>query len=322
MSREEAHRLLERSREVRWRFPSSSGSPVLADQDTWAEQLLSEKESFSAAARSLIESGDDHDATELAANVWRLWVMAGDPLGGRAFLAAVLDGREEEPSRAKALALYGDGLLAFMVGAHDDSRARSEASVQAARAVQDPEALALAHLGLSRVAFLDGDYDRARSLAAQARGFAHALDPALGQAPLHMHAQGTRLTGDYDQAAGLFEESLVLNRRLGDLGMVGVELHNLGHVEIHRGNIDAAERYFAECEELGASDDAYSAAMTHLNRAVVAFARGEDDRAKALLRDAESVLGETDPYPAPDDRFELDWLRGQLAEASEARGVQ
>ena len=322
MSREEAHRLLERSREVRWRFPSSSGSPVLADQDTWAEQLLSEKESFSAAARSLIESGDDHEATELAANVWRLWVMAGDPLGGRAFLAAVLDGREEEPSRAKALALYGDGLLAFMVGAHDDSRARSEASLQAARAVQDPEALALAHLGLSRVAFLEGEYDHARSLAAQALGFARTLDPAMEQAPLHMHAQSTRFTGDYDQAAALFEESLALNRRLGDLGMVGVELHNLGHVEIHRGNVGAAERYFAECEQLGASDDAYFEAMTNLNRAVVAFAREENDRARALLGDAESVLGETDPYPAPDDRFELDWLRGQLAEASGARGAQ
>jgi tetratricopeptide (TPR) repeat protein len=322
VSREEAHGLLERSREVRWRFPSSSGSPVLADQDTWAEQLLSEKESFSAAARSLVESGDDHEATELAANVWRLWVMARDPLGGRAFLAAVLDGREEEPSRARALALYGDGLLAFMVGAHDDSRARSEASLQAARAVQDPEALALAHLGLSRVAFLDGDYDSARSLAAQARGFAHALDPAMGQAPLHMHAQGTRFTGNYEAAAALFEESLALNRRLGDLGMVGVELHNLGHVEIHRGNVDAAERHFAECEQLGASDDAYSLAMTHLNQAVVAFARGDSDRARALLGDHESILDETETYPAPDDRFELDWLRGQLAEASGARDVQ
>jgi tetratricopeptide (TPR) repeat protein len=322
VSREEAHRLLERSREVRWRFPSSSGSPVLAGRDAWAEQLLPEKESFAAATQSLIESGDDHEATELAANVWRLWVVAGDALGGRAFLATVLDAREEEPSRAKALALYGDGLLAFMVGAHDDSRARSEASLQGARAVQDPEALALAHLGLSRVAFLDGDFDRARSLAAQARGFAHALDPAMGQAPLHMDAQGTRFTGDYEAAAALFEESLALNRRLGDLGMVGVELHNLGHVEIHRGNIDAAERYFAECEQLGASDDAYSAAMTHLNQAAVAFARGETDRARALLGDAESILGATDPYPAPDDRYELDWLRGQLAEASGAGGVQ
>lgn len=322
ISLEEAHRLLERSREVRWRFPSSSGSPVLAGQDAWAEQLLSEKESFAAAARLLIESGDDNKATELAANVWRLWVLARDPLEGRAFLAAVLDGREEEPSRAKALALYGDGLLAIMVGAHEDSRARGEACLEAARAVQDPEALALAHLGLSRVAFLDSEYDHARSLATQAREFARTLEPALGQAPLHMHAQGTRLTGNYDQAAALFEESLALNRRLGDLGMVGVELHNLGHVEIHRGNIDAAERYFAESEELTASDDAYGAAMTHLNRAVVALARGEDDRARALLGVSESLLMETDLYQAPDDRFELDWLRGQLAEASGARGVQ
>jgi len=322
MSLEEAQRLLERSRQVRWRFPSSSGSPVLAGQDAWAKQLLSEKESFVAAARLLIESGDDHEATELAANVWRLWVVARDPLRGRAFLATVLDGQRADPSRARALALYGDGLLAFMVGAHDDSRARNEASLKTARAVQDPEALALAHLGLSRVAFLDGEYDHVRSLAAQAREFARALEPALGQAPLHMHAQGTRLTGNYEAAAALFEESLALNRRLGDLGMVGVELHNLGHVEIHRGNIDPAERYFAECEELGASDDAYGAAMTHLNRAAVAFARGEDDRARELLADAEARLGETDPYPAPDDRFELDWLRGQLAAASGARGVQ
>ena len=321
MSLEKAHRLLERSREVQWRFPSSSGNPVFADQDVWAEQLVSEKEFFAAAASFLSESGDDHEATELAANVWRLWVVVRDPLGGRAFLATVLDGREEEPSRAKALALYGDPLLAFMVGAHDDSRARSEASLEAARAVQDPEALALAHLGLSRVAFLDGEYDLARSLAAQAREFARTLEPALGQAPLHMHAQGTRLTGDYDQAAALFEESLALNRRLGDLGMVGVELHNLGHVEIHRGNIDAAERYFAECEELGASDDAYGAAMTRLNRAVVAFARGEDDRARALLGDAESLLDGTDFYPAPDDRFELEGLRERLAQASGARAV-
>jgi tetratricopeptide (TPR) repeat protein len=321
MSLEEARRLLERSREVRWRFPSSSGSPVLAEQDAWAKQLLSEKESFAAAARLLSESGDDHEATELAANVWRLWVLARDPLEGRALLAAVLDGREDEPSRAKALALYGDGLLAFMVGAHEDSRARSEASLEAARAVQDPEALALAHLGLSRVAFLDGEYDLARSLAAEAREFARTLEPALGQAPLHMHAQSTRLTGDYDRAAALFEESLALNRRLGDLGMVGVELHNLGHVEIHRGNIDAAERYFVECQELGASDDGFGAAMTRLNRAVVAFARGEDERARALLGD-ESLLVETDFFQAPDDRFELDWLRERLAEASGTRGVQ
>jgi len=239
--------------------------------------------------------------------------MARDPLAGRAFLATVLDGRTGEPSRARALALYGDGLLAFMVGAHDDSLARNEESLEAARAVQDPEALARAHLGLSRMAFVDGDYERARLLAAQAREFARALDPGYEQAPLHMHAQGIRLAGDYEQAAALLEGDLALNRRLGDHGMVGVELHNLGHVELHRGNIDVAERYFAECEQLGAHDDAHAVAMTHLNQAAVLFARGDNDRAVALFAEAESVLEKAGADPAPDDRFELDWPRGQLA---------
>jgi tetratricopeptide (TPR) repeat protein len=318
ISRGEAERLLALSREARWTFPSSAGNPVLVDEGAgaWVERVVPEQESFVEAARFLIENGDKEAATELAANVWRLWMMSRDIAGGRAFLAAVLDGGEGQPSRARALALYGDGLLAFWQGADDESRGRNKAALDAARAVDDPEALALAHLGLSRVAILDGEYDRARSLAAQAREFARSLDPSMGQAPLHMHAQATRLAGDYDQAAALFAESLDLNRRLGDQGMVGVEQHNLGHVEIHRGNIDVAERYFAECAELGSADDPYSAAMTHLNQAVVAFGRGDHDRAGALLASTQSILDETGTDPSSDDQFEIDWLRGQLAEAS------
>lgn len=171
----------------------------------------------------------------------------------------------------------------------------------------------MAHLGLSRVAVDDGDYERARSLAAKAREFARAFDPAMGQAPLHLHAQATRLAGDYDEAAALFRESLELNRRIGDTGMVGVELHNLGHVEIHRGAADAAERYFAECAQLGSGEDAYSKAMTQLNEAAVAWARGDSDRAAELLARADAILDEGGIDPSSDDRFELDWLRRQLA---------
>jgi hypothetical protein len=250
---------------------------VLAGEAGWADEIVTERESFASAARSLIESGDEEAATELATNVWRLWVVARDPHDGRTFLAAVLDGRDGEPSRTRALALYDDGLLALMVGAHEDSRARSEASLEAARTVGDPEALALAHLGLSRVAFLDGDYEGARLLAAVARDFARALDPALGQAPLHMHAQGTRFSGDYEQAAALFEESLALNRRIGD-------------------------------QALGTTDDPYAVAAAHLNRVAVAFAfaRSDGDRATALLADTDSMLEESRTDLAPDDRFELD----------------
>jgi ATP/maltotriose-dependent transcriptional regulator MalT len=262
----------------------------------------------------LAERGDHAAAIELAANAWRIWLVARDVAGGRAFLAAVLDGTAETPSRERALALYGDGLLAFWQGAHEDSRRRNDAALEAARTADDPEALALAHLGLSRVAVEDGDYERGRELAVAARTHARGLGAAMRQAPLHLHAQSTRLAGDYDAAAELFAESLALNREIGDEGMVCVELHNLGHVEIHRGNPDAAERRFAEAARLSSAGDPYSAAMSSLNDAVVAHSRGEGARASALLDRAESTLLEARIPAAADDRFELDWLRERLAD--------
>jgi tetratricopeptide (TPR) repeat protein len=180
-------------------------------------------------------------------------------------------------------------------------RARNQAALEAAQAVGDPEALALAHLGLSRVAFEDGDYKRALAQARAAREHARDLQTALDQGPLHTEAQSTRMLGDLDRAADLLAESLALNRRIGDTGMVAVELHNLGHVEIRRGNVEAVERIF---DELGAGDDAQST----LSGAALAHARGDDHRARELFARAELVRGEL----AADDRAELDWLREHL----------
>src|SRR5439155_1280011 len=87
-------------------------------------------------------------------------------------------------------------------------------------------------------------------------------------------AAGTRLAGDHTQAIKLYRESLALNRRLGDTRMVGVELHNIGHVEVHRGNAEAAERAFAECAEMRNREDPYDNAMTHLNAAAPRDAEG------------------------------------------------
>lgn len=299
MDQQEAGRLLALSRDLRWTFPSSSGNPLRPDENS-VDGTLPERRSFAEAARFLADSGDAERATELAANAWRLWMAPPrDPEGGRAFLAAVLEVEQTDPARARSLALYGDGLFAFWLGAHEESRRRNEEALETARACGDPEALTLACLGLSRVALDDGDHERARSLAVEARRHARVVGGAMGQAPLHLHAQAVRLRGDLDEAAALFEESLELNRCLGDPGMVNVELHNLGHVEVRRGNPDAAGPYF---EELGT-------ARTHLNDAALAFARGDRELARALLTRAEA------DEDAGDDRAELDLLRGRLAEA-------
>jgi tetratricopeptide (TPR) repeat protein len=303
MTRAEAERLLGLARQANLVGP---------DAARWVARLAPEREELVEAARFLAEHGQEEAAVELAAGVWRLWLLSGEVAGGRRLCAAALDVGAARPSRARALALYGDGSLAFREGAQTQSQARNQAALQVARAVGDREAEAQALEGLRRVAFRDGDYPRVRSLAAKARERIRDLDAAAGVAPLHMLAAGTRLAGDYDQAVELYAESLELNRRLGDRRMVGMELHNLGHLELHRGNLEAAERCFAEVAGLRDPHDPYMAGMAQLNQAALAVAHGDRERAAELLRDMQTTLDGAGIVLDPDDAFEVDWLHEQL----------
>ena len=291
MEREEAERLLEVARAAWWAFPTSFGRPVAEEPGEAVEQLLEERGRLAEAARVL----SPEEAAELGARAWRVWVLARDEAGGRAFLAAALERGGSACDRA--LGLYGDGVLALRLGAVEEARELGEAALEAARACGEAEPLALAHVGLARAEFERGEYARARELAAAAREHARDLELEVVRVPLHVEAQSIRMLGDLDRAAELLAESLALNRRIGDLGMVGVEVHNIAHVELRRGNPARALELFAE---LGPPDS--------LNAPFVAYAEGNTERARQQLEAA--------PPPAelpPDDRAELEWLRASLA---------
>lgn len=303
MTGEEAKRLVVLAREAKLVGP---------DTGRWVERLAPRRHEFLEAARVLTAQGEEDTAADLGASIWRLWSLSGDVPGGRQFLSTALDVSRPKPSRARALALYGDGVLAFRAGAQAESEARDEQALEAARAVGDREAEALALVGLSRVALRNGDYPRVQSLAARARELTRDLDEAAGAAPLHLLAAGTRLAGDYNGAVDLYTESLELNRRLGDSRGVAMELHNIGHVEIHRGNVREAERYFTECAVVRNQDDPYESAMTHLNQATLSLARGDRDHAAELLRRMRSTLEGAAIVLDPDDAFEVKCLHDQL----------
>src|SRR5438094_5867548 len=203
MTDEKARHLLALSRQIHWDFPPSQGTPIIKGHPKSQQvvQAAQERESYATAARVLLDNGDEEGAVEIASNTWRLWRVARDVASGRAFLATVLDKSEKRPSRARSLALYGDALLAFLQGHIEESRQRSQEALDSALVGSDPEALTLAYLALSRVAFEDGDYAQSLNLAVKAGDFARNQDPALRQAPLFLHASATRMTGDYDQAA-------------------------------------------------------------------------------------------------------------------------
>ena len=306
MTREEAERLLLLAREAQLVGPEAT---------SWIERLGPKRQEIVEAVGWLAGNEEEEAAVELAAGVWRLWLTVGDVAGGRQMLAAALDLDHPKLSHARALALYADGVLAFREGAQAASRARNDEALNEARALGDTQAEALALVGLSRVAFRDGDNARVRSLAGKARELSHRLGDAAEAAPLHMLAAGTRLGGDYDAAIALYTESLELSRRLKDSRGVSMELHNIGHVQLHRGNVDDARRCFAACAEFRDEDDPYGAAMTHLNRAALAFATGDRGAAAELVRQTQATLDAVGIVLDPDDAFEVKWLQGQLATA-------
>jgi tetratricopeptide (TPR) repeat protein len=293
MTRDEAERLLAPSREA--------GSLGPDDRVNLTE-----------AVRFFAANGDDESAAELAENVWRLWLVAGDVSGGRELLRIALDAGEGTLTHARALALYADGLLAFRAGAQAESEERNEAALEEARTIGDREVETLALVGLSRVALRDGDYPRVRSRAAEALELARVLGDDARVMPLHLLAAGTRLGGDRDRAIELYTESLELNQRLGDTRMVGVELHNIGHVELHRGNLETAEQFFAECQDIRSPDDPYDNAMTHLNKAALAFHHGDKEGASDELELTRTTLAEAGIVLDPDDAFEVHWLQERI----------
>ncbi len=305
MTHDEAVSLLSLSRQVRWDFPTSSGRPVRGEPTGDVARLVEARPRLGDAVLAFETALEPDLAAELAARCWRLWILARDVPGGRAFLAPVVDG---PATRWRSLVRYGDGLLAFWQGDLAASRARSEAALADAGA--DPEALALGHLGVARAAVSDADAAKGTEHALAARARARDLGEPFEQAPLHMHAQARLLAQDLDEAAVLFEESLALNRRLQDAGMVVCELHNLGFVQVRRGAADAAEQLFAECERLSPAEDPFARAFGELNRGAVAFVRRDPGTARLKLGAAEALLREAGLDP--DGEADVRWLREKL----------
>ena len=213
----------------------------------------------------------------------------------------------------RARALYADGLFAFRSGDQQRSRARNEEALRVARKTDDVRGECDALTGLARVALRDGRYGEVVVLAREGRERARVVGDGEAEAPpLHLHAAGLRLQQDYTGARELYLESLHLNTARGSASWVAMEQRNLGWVELHLGNVDAAEARFRECGS-GAVDDAYAAALSSLDWAAIAVARGNMVEAKRRFIAGKQALEELGVVLDPDDRSELDWLSGQVA---------
>ena len=169
---------------------------------------------------------------------------------------------------------------------------------------------------MSRVALREGLLSEVEQYAREAQAVARAAgDGRLERIPLHMLAVAARMGGDRSTARRLYEQSIELNRSLGELRMAAAECHNLAYVELHDGAAARARTLFdqarTEAMQLG-----YDGLLPYLvaDRAALAAEDGDPVRSARLLGVALAAFEASGQIPDPDDAAEHARLRRRLAD--------
>ena len=243
---------------------------------------------------------------------WREWFDRGELDEGAARVREALDAsRDDPPSVERVRVLYGAHLFAFRRA--EPSAGYAQEALDLARGLGDVRGECDGLTGLARAALRSGDYAKVAEFASEGLGKARTVgDREAEGAPLHLYAAGVRLSGDYDRARELYLESVALGEELGQEGRVAMEFHNLGWVELHRGDVDSAAEMFA-ARDARSGRDAYGDAWADLNRAALALAHGNRAEAQRLYESGRRSLDELGAALDPDDQFEMDWLTTKLA---------
>lgn len=272
------------------------------DTEVWLDRLEETHDSLHQLVERSLSSQPDL-GLELAAQLWQFWWLRGHVTEGREFLerACRIDGPKLET------ALLGLGTVAFRQGDLETAARAFERRLEIVTNSGSSGDLVGAYTDMARIALRRGDFVGVRKYAELGYTAAGNLaSDAAVRLPLHMRAAAARMEGQLDEARTLYLESRALNERLGNLAMVAAEDHNLGHVELHAGNVAEAKRRFKLSRDwIFANDNAYFRPYAFLDAGVVELHEGGLDRAIQLVSAAQRIFEETDSIPDPDDAVEL-----------------
>ncbi|WP_280152007.1 BTAD domain-containing putative transcriptional regulator [Piscinibacter sp. XHJ-5] len=268
------------------------------------------------------------------------WLSHHGPTAGLATAAwALADHSEHRAQPQRGLTLLQAALEAPAVAAQPAVRARLlvHAAQQHYRVDRYAQAEALAREALAGAAEADDEDHQMSRLALNVLGSAAMRLGRLAEAAGHYRAM-LELGGDHaptrdravtldhlalvekrlghtDEALRLSQESIVLQRRLGDVAVLALGLNNLASLHLARGEFDAANPVLAEalalCERAGLTA---TQALVLANLCDLAHARGDLDAALRHGRRARE-MGE-----ASGQRMLLCWVHASLGSVALQRG--
>ncbi len=256
------------------------------EQRRWLDRLEDDYPNLRAALDYLTEHSSA-GAVHMAANLEWFWIIRGYAIEGRRRLAAALAAAPaDSPQRGEALVAAGQMALQLGEAAEAQLLLREALSNAAHEPQSRVMVSALSHLGWAAEAL--GNHKD--SIAHHQHAIAAARDAkddwALGLA-LNNFAVTLGRSGDWERARPLFQESLLLGRRVGEPRAIALSAHNLSELAFELGELETAyglaEESLAQARELRFRSLIGSALCT---RAVISLQRGDLESAGSQLHEA------------------------------------
>lgn len=266
------------------------------EQASWFDRLETEHDNLRAALEEC--RSDEHKeggeaGLRLVGSLATFWDVRGYNSEGRAWNAVALSHPEaQEPSRTRANALRGAGMLAYSQDDLEEASRYFEDGLRMAQAHHDPPCEATCYNGLGLVAYMQQDYPRARRLLTESLRVNRASGNRAWEAGnLNNLGEVARREGDYDSATGYYNESVALHRATGDAHGVSTALHNLAEVATLRQDYDTARTYLRESlplrQALGAKTHICESLETF---ALLAYSQQQGERAVRLYGASDTLL--------------------------------
>jgi predicted ATPase/DNA-binding CsgD family transcriptional regulator len=286
----------------------------------WMACLESEENNLQAALEWTLKGGDIEAGLRLVASLRDFWVMSGRFSQGQYWSQSALKKSGDAPPLLRARATMAAGALLYISPQRALQLHLLEEAVELARTADDGLTLAWARMFLAMASFRqDTTSAGVLSLATDALSRFRALNhkPGMVQA-LNLIGEFRRANGEDDFAQAATEEGLALASETGEVRREAMLLYNLGHIAMHRADLDRAEHFFREglikSLEAGYDKRLIITGIVLLGDAI--GANGEPERAVRLFGAADALFKPSGVGLPPGEQREheniLASVRGQL----------
>lgn len=253
------------------------------EQRAWFTWLEAEHDNLRAALTWARDTGEIEMGLRLAGALSRFWYMRGYQREGGVWLEDLLARGADSSPHARAKALYGAALLAYVRTDFSHALDLLGTSVALWREIGDQRGLADA-LTCTGAALADmSDYARAVASHEESLALQRANDDQLGiSASLNNLANIARHQGDRARAIRLYEDALAIRRMRGDTAASATSLLNIGQILGEMGEYTRAEAALTESIELhGGTGDQRQVALSLSSLGTSARDQGDYARARA-----------------------------------------